>query len=68
MGVVGLGSLQHHPLQLLLLLLLPFLPPLLLLLGLLPLLQHLSTQGDNLVMDAGWFEWDGDFQRVGADS
>lgn len=59
MGVVGLGTFGHHPLQLLLPLLLPFLPPLLLLLSLLPLLQRLSTQGDNLVTDAGRFGWDG---------
>lgn len=56
-GVVGLGAFHHNPLQLLLPLLLPFLPQLLLLLGLLPLLQHLSTQGDNPVTDAGRFRW-----------
>lgn len=54
-GVVGLGTFRHHPLQLLLPLPLSLLPALLLLLGLLPPLQHLSTQGDSPVTCAERF-------------
>lgn len=64
-GVVGLGPPQHHPLQLLLPLLLLLPPPLLLLLGLPPLLQSLSTQGDNVVTAGGRCGWGGDFGRGG---
>lgn len=64
MGVVGLGSLQHQLLQLLLPLLLSLSPLLLLFLSLLPLLKHLSTQGDNLVKHDGGV-WTRDFDGVG---